>query len=258
MGWLFLAPALFANWRYRYFAYWKPVLAIGGVLFLSGALFSANGTLDNPSGDGIVTGLVRQATGDGPQVLFAVLGIIAGIVVSLIFLKQAHAATLPPHPGRAASKGADVPRKIAETLGLIVAVFVANIALTVLVAAVWAVINPKPYVPVVASGPTLESEVRATAAQITDGGPQQIDEITRLDRASANSKTLTYHYTLDTDAPQAEVEQLMAEAVTPKACADPDLRSAMQAGALFRYAYTTAKNEVAAFSVSEIECSQLP
>ncbi len=39
MGWLFLAPALFGIWKYRYFAYWRWVLWVGLTLYVFAALF---------------------------------------------------------------------------------------------------------------------------------------------------------------------------------------------------------------------------
>ncbi|MDD9822872.1 MAG: hypothetical protein OXU98_08330 [Gammaproteobacteria bacterium] len=50
--------------------YWWYSLMAVAVQTTAGFLFYAGGSLDDPSGDGLITGMVRQASNDGPEVLF--------------------------------------------------------------------------------------------------------------------------------------------------------------------------------------------
>jgi hypothetical protein len=50
--------------------YWTLAASAFGLQLLAQFLFNAGGTLENHSGDGYITALVRQATNDGPGVLY--------------------------------------------------------------------------------------------------------------------------------------------------------------------------------------------
>jgi len=49
--------------------YWMFAASAVAIQLLAQLLFSAGGTLENPTGDGYITALVRQATNDGAGVL---------------------------------------------------------------------------------------------------------------------------------------------------------------------------------------------
>jgi hypothetical protein len=50
--------------------YWMLGALALVVQALAGILFNASGTLENPSGDGYITGFIRQMTKDGSSVLW--------------------------------------------------------------------------------------------------------------------------------------------------------------------------------------------
>jgi hypothetical protein len=50
--------------------YWMFAVSAIAIQLLAQILFNANGTLENPSGDGYITAMLRQATNDGAGVLW--------------------------------------------------------------------------------------------------------------------------------------------------------------------------------------------
>ncbi len=71
---LFLAVVVVLGlvWR-RTKWFWSHAAAAVVVQFLTGFLFYAGGTLEDPTGDGLITAAVRQAAGDGPIVGLVVI-----------------------------------------------------------------------------------------------------------------------------------------------------------------------------------------
>lgn len=61
-------PAIAGIWRYRFWGFWKWVVAMFLWQSVADFLFAASGTLDQPQGDGLITGMVRRATNDGAEV----------------------------------------------------------------------------------------------------------------------------------------------------------------------------------------------
>jgi uncharacterized membrane protein len=256
MGWLFMGPALFGVWRYRYFAYWQWVLWAGAVLIAAGFLFSAGGTVSDPTGDGLITLMVRRASNDGPEVLWLLLGFAAAIAVCFPLLQRAHLATKLPHPGRDAAKSAGIPRKIAESVGLFVAVF----AINSLMGAVLYTLTSSPARAVAAipqtEAPSLESQLDEVVQTINGQADQRLDDITVWTGARREGLTVVYEYTLDTDADRDRVRSLMSRQVTPMACVDAGLRADMSRGVVYRYEYRTQRDEAVSFDVTEGVCAR--
>ena len=69
--------------------YW--IASLGAVMsnFLAHFLFEAGGDLGNPTGDGIITAMLRQTSNDGPSVLIALpFAIILGYVVPFYLARK--------------------------------------------------------------------------------------------------------------------------------------------------------------------------
>ena len=69
--------------------YW--LASLGAVIsnFLAHFLFEAGGTLENSTGDGIITAMLRQTSNDGPSVLIALpFIIILGYVVPFYLARK--------------------------------------------------------------------------------------------------------------------------------------------------------------------------
>jgi hypothetical protein len=78
---MFLILVIFVfngTFSYRKAAYWKWVIYSYLLSIAVSFLGAGGGTVSKPAGDGIITYFVRQATNDGPQVLF--VGIPAIII----------------------------------------------------------------------------------------------------------------------------------------------------------------------------------
>jgi hypothetical protein len=255
MGWLFMGPALFGIWRYRYFAYWKWVLWTGAVLYLAGFLFWSNGTLADPSGDGLITGIVRRASGDGPEVLWVLLGLLAAVAVCFPLLHRAHLATKPPNPGREAAKRANNPRKIAETMGLIVAVLAANFIMGAVLYVVRATSPSVSAAVPLQQEPTVESQLADMARQVNGQVPQSLNDTVTLVGARVEGRTFVYQYTLNTDAQADVVRSVMSSEVIPLVCADANMTNDMGLGVTYRYEYQTARDQAVWFDVTPDVCA---
>lgn len=257
MGWLFLAPALFGIWRYRYFAYWRYVAYVGLTLWLTAFLFSAGGTLSDPTGDGVITGAVRTATDDGPEVLLCLLGFLPAIALCFFFLSKLHKTTLPPFPGRTAAKRADTLRKAGESVALVGGIWVLNVVMAALIALFQVTASPSAAGPVPGLASPLAAQVSAAARSINAGTPKQIDELTMLDSVTSDGTSLVYNYTLTTNLSGAEIEERMSPIVHRGACVDPDMRATMREGASFRYSYTGTGGGMADIDVTDDSCAAL-
>jgi len=82
--------------------YWARALAAIGVAFAMAFLGAGGGTLDDPSGDGLITRSIREASDDGPvvaiwgiAVLVAGYGAIIYLIVTGIRRDRAAKATRP-------------------------------------------------------------------------------------------------------------------------------------------------------------------
>jgi len=76
--------------------YWLLIVLAAACQPLAGFLFAGGGTLGDPSGDGVVTQLLRAASDDGPAVVaVAPFAIGLGWVVPIYLISRAW-KTLPP------------------------------------------------------------------------------------------------------------------------------------------------------------------
>lgn len=95
---LFLAVVVVMGlvWR-RTKRFWSHAAAAFLAQFLAGFLFYAGGTLQDPTGDGLVTAVVREATGDGPLVaLLAFPALLLGWGVPIWLLVRGWRTTTSP------------------------------------------------------------------------------------------------------------------------------------------------------------------
>lgn len=115
--WFFFTflPCLLGILRYRFWAYWKWVVILQVWQVVGTQLFSAGGTLRDPTGDGLITHYVRVASNDGPAV--ALVGIVFLVVFyggAFWFLLRLYKAARENQNPAAGVRGATVPRKAAE------------------------------------------------------------------------------------------------------------------------------------------------
>ena len=78
-----------------------------------------------------------------------------------------------------------------------------------------------------------------TAEQLNPQLPRQVDEITRLDRLSADGPVLTYHYTVSRSAASlgSTAPQQIESGIRRMACSQAAMRQTMQMGGAYAYRY---------------------
>jgi hypothetical protein len=258
MGWLFVLPALFGIWKYRYWAYWKPVLWILGVLQLTALLFSASGDYPDIRGDGLVTAWLRWSSQGGAEVLYAAIGFIGAVALCLWLLRGVHQATLPPNPGPIASKKTPTTQKALETFGLIAG----TLALSFAVGAVnniWPqLIAPELYEDNAEASPrrpTIEQEIEAAARVVRLDLPKRLDDATTMTGVDAEGRTLVYHYSVSVELGERELRDFFNQTLLPPACAEPDMTAAMRDGASFAYSYTTSSGRQQRLTLDTASCA---
>jgi hypothetical protein len=250
MLWVWVAT-LFGIFRFRGPAYWKWV-GILIVWLLAASLFRAGGTLEDPSGDGLITHQVRVMTNNGAGV--ALLGILFLIAFygGIIFIarklweigKEIEYGVLE----RGWEGDASVPlgRKLVEAVSV------------TLVAGAWAYVfmvlpatnarQPVPaaadsITPKVSSAPepqdTVALELAASAAELNRDAPKKIDEITTLTSVTSAGRFLQYNYRISEKG--SDIEQLrtsLRKNIVSLACKDFDAKRQMKEfGIAYRYIY---------------------
>lgn len=265
-----IIAALLGIWRYRSREYFKWVGITAVWMLLGGFLFAGGGTLEDPSGDGIIAHQIRIATNDGPGMgLFAIVFLVVywGGVIFFISrmvkaaraVREADELAFDDHDFEPSD---NTGRKALETAALL------------LVAALWgwfAFIRPATdrYEALTATEPdqpqptptglTIEQEVLGAAAEVNASAPQQVDEATTLVRATATGRNLTYHYRIEATA--ADRENLMSflhTNVVPKTCTG-ELRPYMREdGVSYTYSYVGSDfTEPVEITVDEALCAGL-
>lgn len=266
-----IVAALLGIWRFRSPEYFKW-LAILFVWMVAGAvLFSGGGTLQDPTGDGLIARQIRVATNDGPGMgIFAIIFIIVYWGGAIFFITRMVKAARGYRADQEAAL--DHPdyheepdngrRKTIETLGLLLA------------SALWiyfAFLLPRQATNTAspdAGGaeaeestsnmpPQIERDLVGAAAQVNAEGPKQVDATTTLERASASGKTLTYYYSITEQGTAKQLRSFVLKKVVPKVCGGP-LRSVMKSdGVSYVYSYKLPNlAEPVAVEVTEEMCSR--
>ncbi len=244
-----IVAALLGIWRYRSNEYFKWVGITAIWMLAAGFLFYAGGTLEDPSGDGLITHQIRIATQDGPgMALFAIVFLVIYWGGAIFFIsRMVKAARAVREANERAVDDDDymstdnTGRKALETVALLV------------VSALWiwfAFVRPatdrnEALTSVQRDDPqqapselTIEQEVMGAAAEINASAPQQIDDVTTLERATASGRNLTYHYKVETaSSDRKRLESFLRTNVVPKACTGPLRPSIRDHGVSYTYSY---------------------
>lgn len=264
-----IIAALLGIWRYRSKSYFLWVAITAVWMLAGGFLFYAGGTLEDPTGDGLITRQVRIATQDGPGMgLFAIIFLVTywgGVIFFVSRMVKAAKAIQNSDPSvfdEEVIPDANVGRKLGETVAILLA------------SALWvwfAMIQPaaqrqEPQTPELSNltlprptGLTIEQELLGVAAEINSSAPQRLDEVTVLERASASGRELTYHYSIDA-APEdrEQLEKFLRTDVLPKVCTG-DQRPAMRDHAVsYIYRYTASGfSDPVIIRIEEDTCASL-
>lgn len=246
-----IVAAMLGIWRYRSAEYFKWVSIAAVWMFFAGLLFYADGTLEDPSGDGFITHQVRVATNDGPMMgLFAIVFLVAyygGLIFFVTRMVKAARAIREADEFALADENfvpADKSgRKVLETVALL-----AISALWIWFAFVRPAQDRSAAMDVVVqqqddpfpqpTGLTVEQEVMGAAAEINASLPQKLDNVTTLERATASGTTLTYHYRIEaTSADRDKLLTFIRSKVVPQACTGPLRPHMRDKGVSYTYSY---------------------
>lgn len=246
-----IAAAIYGVFKCRFWSYWKWVVAAMGWAVVTGLLVPAYGTAQDPRGSGFLTRWVVSITNDGPGVAaYGLIAIITTYAVMIYLLSRAwrvakeHKANLEAGEIRE-EEPVSAQRKGLETIGVIGGV------------AMWWIIGnailqtggpvqeaqAEPPVPVVEQQASQPDQValnlKAAAVEINEKPPLVIDETTKMVRATAEGRTLTYHYVVNVRKRSNEAFIAYAKAKTiPSVCKNAAMRRDMdESGITWRYAY---------------------
>lgn len=255
---IFIAIMLIAGLaKANHSIYWKR--AFWAVLLngLAGILFAGGGTLQDPTGDGIITAMIRSASNDGPQVLFAAIGVLFLAYVIPIWLLVTGYRKSQPFTSEEDYK----PNWKALWLWLTVIVSVTMVALRV-----WEAyerfLAPKlgRTHKTADKGEDIAQAVLSASINLNKELPKRIDKITVLEKTSAFERQFSYHYSLEIDASQRDAAISYTRGNVPKrACGGKDNRAMMRDyGVVYIYRYQTP-NDPSPFEVrvDEQRCREL-
>lgn len=229
--WLLVyVPAIFGVLGYRRWSYWRWVVAILLWQVAAQFLFASYGTLDNPTGDGLISRAVRQATDNGPAfgaygVAFLIL-FYGGIVY---FVRQLYRDA---RSGR--QDAASRPRKTLEIA-----------ALTTVISAL--LYTSLPFLRgddaiKGADGPqTVEAALDAAIAEAKPGLPLRLDDVTTWTDVSRERRTMVFDYAITApDVSRDAAAKYIGSDVADAACAHPANQAILRTGATIQLRYRLA------------------
>jgi hypothetical protein len=249
--------AIMGIWRYRFIDYWKWVIAAAVWMVISGILFPAYGNLEDPSGDGFLTRIVRAQTADGPGMgIYAIIMLIVMYGLMIYFLSRAWKV----HKAFQAAQSEDLYEQQEDQVdslrkGL-------EIAAVIVLAALWLLFGnrllhvtppatgssliysePAPSkVPAADVPDAVALSLKAAAVSVNESVPVAVDKVTKLVGATAEGRVFTYRYSVSVPY-QSKAYFLAASkaATVPKACGNASMRKDMDTmGVTYAYSYKFA------------------
>lgn len=242
---IIFVAAMLGIFRFRSLSYWKWVGFIFLWMFGAQFLFAGGGTLENPTGDGLISHQIRIATNDGPGMgLFAIVFIIAYWGGAILMIRKAYVAgkRFEEKQGIEAIEPVAAARKLAEAFGL---TLIAGIY--IYIAFVLPRQSAEETTPTVTENASpgngspdpIARELLATAEQMNREGPKKLNPNTTLESVSAEGRTLTYHYKLlRRDGSDESLRAFVLKNTVSSVCKDGDmLRGMKDYGIAYRYKY---------------------
>ena len=90
----------------------------------------------------------------------------------------------------------------------------------------------------------LRMDLKEAAVQINRTAPRQLDERVRLERATADGFSLTYHYSVSGEPIDVATSKVaMSRVVRAQTCADAGMAAAIYDGARFVYSYADSNGK---------------
>jgi hypothetical protein len=230
--------------RYRAPGYWKWVSIL--LVWMIGAelLFAAGGTLQDPTGDGLITRQIRIATNDGPGMgtfAIAFLVVFWGAVIWMLrklYVTGRQAEQERELRKRDTAREASWGRKLIEAGALTLAMAAYMYFGTV--APLMETQTPTSARADQAEGSDpVARDLAQLADELTNRAPEKLDSVTTLVGVSAEGRTLTYHFEISQrDGTDDQVRSFARENAVAQACDNPDLYEGMKEhGLVYRYSY---------------------
>jgi hypothetical protein len=244
---LIYIAALAGILRFRSREYWKWLSILLAWMLGTQFLFAGGGTLEDPTGDGLITHQIRIATNDGGGMgIFAIVFILAywgGVIwiVGKLFVtaKRVRRANLQREWD--SSEQVSTGRKLAETVALTLIaaayVYVALVAPRMVSQEPVSTIATRP-VETETTDPVALALSQA-ANELKRKGPQKLDSTTTLVEVSAQGRVLTYHYEMSRrDGTDEQLRAFVRKHTVSAACQNSDMHRDMKDhGITFRYSY---------------------
>lgn len=239
--------ALIGIFRCRERIYWSWLGILTAWMLVTSFLFSAGGTLENPTGDGLITHQIRLATNDGPAMgAFAILLVIVFWGVTLWIVAKLYSRSKKIVLERSQhEEGSDDPvftgRKFAEAASLTI-VAAAYIYILFIGSLPSLEAEPKENLSRGSSEDTLDDIARLvsmTADELNRSTPKRLDSITTLASVTAEGRVLIYHYEVSRmEGTEEELRTFVRENAVTAACKNDDMRKFMKEyGMTYRYSY---------------------
>lgn len=238
--------ALFGIFRFRGREFWKRFAILFVWMLAAQLLFAGGGTLENPSGDGLIAHQIRVATNDGAgMAIFAIIFIIVywgGAIWILRKMWSVGKQLEEERLDREAETGEEVSleRKIGETV-LATVIAAAYIYVAFILPRTDTEAAPAPIVtaPNENNVDPIAADLAQAASEASQGAPKRIDQITTLESVTAKGRQLTYNYRLSRrDATDEELRKFVRERGVVSACKNPDMLLAMEDYQVtYRYSY---------------------
>ncbi|MFL6728118.1 MAG: hypothetical protein ACJ8FS_16630 [Sphingomicrobium sp.] len=233
---LIYGAVLFGIFRFRSLEYWKLVGFLFAWMLGAQLLFAGGGTLQNPSGDGLIAHQIRVATNDGPGMgIFAIVFIIVywgGAIWLLRRMWSVGKEGEEERLDREAEMGEEVSggRKLAEALG---ATVIAAIYIYFVFILPRTTTEAAPPIVTSTNGSEqtdpIADQLAQAAREATPTHPKRIDPITTLESVTADGRELTYHYRLSRrDASDDALRQFVRKHGVTLACKNTGMLAAMK------------------------------
>lgn len=239
--------ALIGIFRFRERKYWNWLGILFAWMLLNSLLFSGGGTLENPTGDGLITRQIRLAANDGPGMgIFAIVFLVVywGVALSIIrklYLVSKQIIQDRSQIGKSSDNKISTGRKFAEAGAL---TFVAAAYIYIAFIGSFEDLRGKSQESVSQrSGDDavdgIARELSRAADKLNSNTPQKLDPITTLTSVTAEGRVLIYHYKLSRmDGTDNELRAFVRDNAVTAACKNADMHEMMKDyGITYRYSY---------------------
>lgn len=239
--------AMLGIFRFRGREYWKWLAILFVWMLAAQLLFAGGGTLENPSGDGLITHQIRVATNDGPGMgVFAIVFVIVYWGGAIWMLRKMWLVGKQLEEERLdhdAETGDEVSteRKLSEAvLATLIASAYIYFAFILPRTASATEVAPVEAAQTQADAPDpIASELTQAASEVNRETPKSIDPITTLESVTAEGRRLTYHYRLSRrDGTDEQLRKFVRRNGVASACKNTDMLRAMKDYQVtYRYSY---------------------